>query len=68
MNVSLRDANYFSQRLNKMKENKDFKNSSDFSNTYMTKFMSVFLITSLFHGLINEIITYGSDRNNRQRR
>ena len=62
MNVSFKDANYFSQRLNKMKENRDFKNSSDFSNTYLTKFMSVFLIISLGHGLLNEIISYGSDR------
>ena len=65
--VGLKDANYFSSRMNRNKDkDNQFKYSSDFSKRYIKKSMNLFLIVALGHELINAIIS--SSSNNHQKK
>lgn len=56
MEIGLKDATYFKNRINRNKDNK-LKYSSDFSDRYIKKSMSLFLIVALGHELINAVIS-----------
>lgn len=56
MEIGLKDATYFKNRINRNRDNK-LKYSSDFSDRYIKKSMNMFLIVALGHELINAIIS-----------
>ena len=64
--VGLKDANYFSSRMNRNKDkDNQFKYSSDFSRRYIKKSMNLFLIVALGHELINAVISCCSNNQKR---
>ena len=58
MEIGLKDATYFKNRINRNKDkDNQFKYSSDFSKIYIKKSMNLFLIVALGHELINAVIS-----------
>lgn len=56
MEIGLKDATYFKNKINRNRDNK-LKYSSDFSRIYIKKSMNLFLIVALGHELINAVIS-----------